>query len=142
MIMEEGNYVWLLAANAHNVDGWRQVAELGLALLFSALVGLEREIRQKSAGLRTYTLVGVGAALFMLISKYGFSDLLEPGRIVLDPLRSSAESASSVQGLSSCDAIRCTESRRQRRSGSRPPSAPVPVPAFLFLRSSPQLFIS
>jgi hypothetical protein len=31
MIMEEGNYVWLLAANAHNVDGWRQVAELGLA---------------------------------------------------------------------------------------------------------------
>jgi hypothetical protein len=55
MIVEEGNYVWLLAANAHNVDGWRQVAELGLALLLSALVGLEREIRQKSAGLRTYT---------------------------------------------------------------------------------------
>jgi hypothetical protein len=40
--------------------------------VLSALVGLEREIRQKSAGLRTYTLVGVSAALFMLISKYGF----------------------------------------------------------------------
>ena len=31
-------------------------------------------MRQKSAGLRTYTLVGVAAALFTLISKYGFND--------------------------------------------------------------------
>ena len=38
---------------------------LVLALLLSAAVGLEREWRQKDAGLRTHTLVGVGAALFL-----------------------------------------------------------------------------
>lgn len=40
-------------------QGWLQLGELFLAFLLSALVGQEREIRQKSAGLRTYTLVGV-----------------------------------------------------------------------------------
>lgn len=43
-------------------QGWRQIGELGLAFVLSALIGLEREMRQKSAGLRTYTLVGFGAA--------------------------------------------------------------------------------
>jgi putative Mg2+ transporter-C (MgtC) family protein len=41
-------------------QGWRQIGELALALLLSAAVGLEREWRQKDAGLRTHTLVGVG----------------------------------------------------------------------------------
>jgi putative Mg2+ transporter-C (MgtC) family protein len=77
-------------------EGWRQVGELGLALLLAALIGLEREVRQKSAGLRTHTLVGVGAALFMLISKYGFSDVLEPGRVILDPSRVAAQIVTGV----------------------------------------------
>ncbi len=84
------------AAPALNGEGWRQAAELALALLLSALIGLEREIRQKSAGLRTHTLVGVGAALFMLISKYGFTDVLEPGRVVLDPSRVAAQIVTGV----------------------------------------------
>jgi putative Mg2+ transporter-C (MgtC) family protein len=50
--------------------------------------GLEREIRQRSAGLRTYTLVGFASAL---ISKYGFTDILETGRVVLDPSRIAAQ---------------------------------------------------
>ncbi|MFZ0668607.1 MAG: MgtC/SapB family protein [Acidimicrobiales bacterium] len=77
-------------------EGWKQIGELGLALLLSALIGIEREIRQKSAGLRTHTLVGVGAALFMLISKYGFNDVLEPGRVVLDPSRVAAQIVTGV----------------------------------------------
>jgi putative Mg2+ transporter-C (MgtC) family protein len=86
------------AAAAHplNGEGWRQAAELGLALVLSAAIGLEREIRQKNAGLRTHTLVGVGAALFMLISKYGFTDVLEPGRVVLDPSRVAAQIVTGV----------------------------------------------
>jgi putative Mg2+ transporter-C (MgtC) family protein len=71
--------------------GWEQVGELGLALVLSAIIGLEREFRQKSAGLRTHTLVGLGAALFMLVSKYGFSDVLRPGAVVLDPSRVAAQ---------------------------------------------------
>lgn len=72
-------------------EGWRQIGELALASLLSSLIGLERELRQKSAGLRTHTLVGVGAALFMFISKYGFGDVLVPGQIVLDPSRVAAQ---------------------------------------------------
>ena len=68
-----------------------QLAELALAFVLSALIGLEREIRQKSAGLRTYTLVGVSSALIMLVSKYGFTDILENGRVVLDPSRVAAQ---------------------------------------------------
>jgi putative Mg2+ transporter-C (MgtC) family protein len=79
-----------------NIEGWRQVGESGLALLLSSLIGLEREIRQKSAGLRTHTLVGVGAALFMLISKYGFNDVLATGRIILDPSRVAAQIVTGV----------------------------------------------
>src|ERR1700683_2913067 len=84
------------AAPPLNGAGWRQAAELGLALVLSALIGLEREIRQKSAGLRTHTLVGVGAALFMLISKYGFTDVLETGRVILDPSRVAAQIVSGI----------------------------------------------
>ena len=86
------------AATAHalNVEGWLQAGELGLALVLSAAIGAEREIRQKNAGLRTHTLVGVGAALFMLISKYGFTDVLEPRLVVLDPSRVAAQIVTGV----------------------------------------------
>jgi putative Mg2+ transporter-C (MgtC) family protein len=77
-------------------QGWLQLEELALAFVLSALVGLEREMRQKAAGLRTYTLVGVSAALFMLISKYGFMDVLENGRIVVDPSRVAAQVVSGI----------------------------------------------
>jgi putative Mg2+ transporter-C (MgtC) family protein len=75
---------------------WHQLAELGLAFVLSALIGLERELRQKSAGLRTYTLVGFSSALIILVSKYGFTDILEPNRIVLDPSRIAAQIVSGI----------------------------------------------
>lgn len=71
-------------------QGWRQIGELALAFGLSSLIGLEREWRQKSAGLRTHTLVGVGAALFLIVSKYGFTDVLG-SRVVLDPSRVAAQ---------------------------------------------------
>ena len=70
---------------------WR----LGLALVLSSVIGLEREIEQKSAGLRTYTLVGVGAAVFMLVSIYGFSASLGT-HVVLDPSRVAAQIVSGI----------------------------------------------
>ncbi len=72
-------------------QGWPQLADLLLAFALASLIGLEREFRQRSAGLRTYTLVGFGAALFMLVSKYGFGDILEPRTVVLDPSRIAAQ---------------------------------------------------
>src|SRR5580700_7303430 len=69
----------------------KQFIELGTAFVLSAAIGLEREIRHKSAGLRTYTVVGTAAALFLLISKYGFTNVLVNGLIVLDPSRVAAQ---------------------------------------------------
>jgi len=77
-------------------QGWVQLAELALAFVLSASIGLEREMRQKSAGLRTYTLVGVSSALIMLVSKYGFTDILENGRVVVDPSRVAAQIVSGI----------------------------------------------
>ena len=86
----------LAAASVPNTEGWLQAGELGMGLLLSAVIGLEREIRQKSAGLRTHTMVGVGAALFMLVSKYGFTDVLSPGLVLLDPSRVAAQVVSGI----------------------------------------------
>ena len=77
-------------------QGLVQFAELGLAFGLSALVGIERELKQKAAGLRTHTLVGLGAALIMLVSKYGFEDVMLKGLIVLDPSRVAAQIVSGI----------------------------------------------
>lgn len=45
-----------------------------VAVLLGAAIGYERELRGKSAGVRTHILVAVGSAFFMIISKYGFAD--------------------------------------------------------------------
>ncbi|HEY1898854.1 MAG TPA: MgtC/SapB family protein [Steroidobacteraceae bacterium] len=77
-------------------QSWVQFGELALALVLSSLIGLEREFRAKSAGLRTHTLVGVAAALIMLVSKYGFSDTIVKYAIVLDPSRVAAQIVSGI----------------------------------------------
>lgn len=88
-----GSFRILAAVDA---QGWKQVGELCLAFVLSSLIGLEREWRQKSAGLRTHALVGLGAALFMIVSKYGFFDVLSPGRVVVDPSRVAAGVVSGI----------------------------------------------
>jgi putative Mg2+ transporter-C (MgtC) family protein len=77
-------------------QSWAQIGALTLALVLSSLIGLEREFRAKSAGLRTHILVGVAAALIMLVSKYGFSDTLSKYSVVLDPSRVAAQIVSGI----------------------------------------------
>jgi putative Mg2+ transporter-C (MgtC) family protein len=84
-----------LGAGATSGQTWVQVGELGLAFLLSALIGLERELRQKSAGLRTLTIVGFASALFIQIGKYGFFDVLG-GDVRLDPSRVAAQVVSGL----------------------------------------------
>ncbi|HEY9800217.1 MAG TPA: MgtC/SapB family protein [Leptolyngbyaceae cyanobacterium] len=50
-----------------NNDFWQMVFRLFLALLIGAIIGLERELRRKPAGLRTHMLVSFGSAIFVLI---------------------------------------------------------------------------
>ena len=57
---------------------------------------LERELQGKSAGIRTQTIVGTAAALILLVSKYGFSDVLVPGTVEVDPSRVAAQIVSGI----------------------------------------------
>lgn len=76
-------------------QGWLQLGELGLAFALSSLVGLERQLRGKSAGIRTQAIVGTASALFFLVSKYGFTDVLSD-HVVLDPSRVAAQIVSGI----------------------------------------------
>jgi putative Mg2+ transporter-C (MgtC) family protein len=77
-------------------QGYHQIIELVVAFGLTALIGLERETRGKSAGLRTQTIVGTSAALILLVSKYGFGDVVSPGAIILDPSRVAAQIVSGI----------------------------------------------
>lgn len=58
-----------------------------LSIICGAGIGLERETRLKTAGIRTHIIVSLGSALMMIISKYGFEDVLQSGSMSLDPSR-------------------------------------------------------
>lgn len=52
-----------------------------LAAFLSALIGMDRERREKNAGLRTHMLVGLGACLFTLLSRLAFGDVADSSRV-------------------------------------------------------------
>ncbi|WP_345674901.1 MgtC/SapB family protein [Yinghuangia aomiensis] len=85
-----------LAAGFQRGAGWAQLGEILLAFVLSSAIGVEREIRNKSAGLRTHALVGVGTALFVEVSKYGFADVMPPGAAGYDPSRIAAQIVSGI----------------------------------------------
>ncbi|QKJ87237.1 MgtC/SapB family protein [Paramixta manurensis] len=69
---------------------------IALAGVLGGLIGLERQMRAKEAGLRTHILVGIGSAMFMIVSKYGFDDILNQTHIGLDPSRIAAQVVSGM----------------------------------------------
>jgi putative Mg2+ transporter-C (MgtC) family protein len=77
-------------------QGSRHLIELFAAFGLTTLIGLERTIQGKVAGLRTQTIVGTSSALVLLISKYGFSDVLSPQTVELDPSRVAAQIVSGI----------------------------------------------
>ncbi|MBE7247124.1 MAG: MgtC/SapB family protein [Actinomycetospora chiangmaiensis] len=72
------------------------VARLALAALFGSVIGLERERLLWAAGLRTHMLVCVGSCLIMLVSAFGFGDVLGTDHVVLDPSRIAAQVVSGI----------------------------------------------
>lgn len=59
-------------------------------------IGVEREYRAKEAGYRTHFLVALGSALLMIVSQYGFSDVLAADLVRLDPSRIAAQVVSGI----------------------------------------------
>jgi putative Mg2+ transporter-C (MgtC) family protein len=74
------------------------VLRLALATVLAGLVGVERERRDRAAGMRTQALVGLGACLFMIVSAYGFSQALGQ-HVTLDPSRVAAQIVSGISFL-------------------------------------------
>ncbi len=57
------------------------VFRIVLSLLFGALVGIERQWHHKNAGLKTNTLVAIGATAFALVSQHGFGPNSNPAQV-------------------------------------------------------------
>lgn len=75
---------------------WDFVWRLVLAALFGTIIGLDREYREKEAGFRTHFLVSLGSALMMIVSQYGFSEILTHDGVPLDPSRIAAQVVSGI----------------------------------------------
>ena len=79
------------------------LARLALAVVLCGAIGLERESRGQAAGLRTHILVGLGSALFTLVSAYAFVDA---PRTNIDPTRIAAQIVTGVGFLGAGTIIR------------------------------------
>ena len=76
------------------MDGLDVLARLGLAAVCGLAIGLERQLNQHEAGMRTHVLVALGAALFTIAGAYGFKDIDQAATV--DPARVAAQVASGV----------------------------------------------
>ena len=76
-----------------HLDLWEVALRLAVAAALTGAVGLERELRERAAGLRTHMLVGVGSALFTIISAYAWGDFVfdRTQGTAFDPTRIAAQ---------------------------------------------------
>ncbi|MBI0092540.1 MgtC/SapB family protein [Lactobacillus sp. M0403] len=72
------------------------ILRLVIASLCGALIGYERAIQRKSAGVRTHIVVAFSSALFMILSKYGFADLIKISGMEYDASRIAAQIVSGI----------------------------------------------
>jgi putative Mg2+ transporter-C (MgtC) family protein len=75
---------------------WNLILRLLIAAVLGSIVGADRERLAWAAGLRTHMLVCVGACLFMIVSAFGFSDILGTRNVILDPSRIAAQVVSGI----------------------------------------------
>ncbi|MBX7158267.1 MAG: MgtC/SapB family protein [Verrucomicrobiae bacterium] len=72
------------------------ILRLVTSAILGGIVGLERERLEWAAGLRTHMLVCLGSALIMIVSSFGFADILTNPQAILDPSRVAAQVVSGI----------------------------------------------
>jgi putative Mg2+ transporter-C (MgtC) family protein len=72
------------------------ILRLIVAALLGGAIGWDRERLERTAGLRTHLLVSVGAALIIIVSAFGFADILGTPDVILDPSRIAAQVVSGI----------------------------------------------
>lgn len=76
---------------------WTEITlRLFMAAFFGGLIGIERERRVWVAGMRTHMMVCVGACLVMIVSAYGFSEVLGSDYMRVDPSRVASQVVSGI----------------------------------------------
>ncbi|WP_147565447.1 MgtC/SapB family protein [Clostridium tyrobutyricum] len=78
------------------MDQWELMLRLLISGVLGSLIGFERRSHYKEAGLRTHFVVALGSALIMIVSKYGFMDLINTQSVSLDPSRVAAQVVSGI----------------------------------------------
>jgi putative Mg2+ transporter-C (MgtC) family protein len=91
-----------------NLDLWEVALRLAVAAALTGAVGLERELRERAAGLRTHMLVGVGSALFTIVSAYAWGDFVfdRTQGTAFDPTRIAAQIVTGIGFLGAGAIIR------------------------------------
>jgi putative Mg2+ transporter-C (MgtC) family protein len=91
-----------------DVEWWDVLLRLVVAAALTGAIGIERELRERAAGLRTHMLVGVGSALFTIVSAYGWGafDFSTPEGVVFDPTRIAAQIVTGIGFLGAGAIIR------------------------------------
>ncbi|MDI0265472.1 MgtC/SapB family protein [Clostridioides difficile] len=82
--------------NNHILIQFGYIARIIIAGFCGALIGYERKNRLKEAGIRTHFIVALGSALIIIVSKYGFNDIVGTPGIGLDPARVAAQVVSGI----------------------------------------------
>jgi putative Mg2+ transporter-C (MgtC) family protein len=98
----------VLGSSLPTLDWPEVLLRVALAAVLGGVLGLEREFREREAGLRTHLLVCVGSALFTIVSAYGFTEFLRSGEAVVraDPTRIAAQIVTGIGFLGAGAIIR------------------------------------
>jgi putative Mg2+ transporter-C (MgtC) family protein len=97
-----------IASSIPSLSSAEILGRVALAAALGAVLGFERELRDREAGLRTHLLVSVGSALFTIVSAYGFREFLTSGASVVraDPTRIAAQIVTGIGFLGAGAIIR------------------------------------
>jgi len=99
---------FLVSSGVPTLGDWDSLLRLAVAAGLGTAIGVEREIRDREAGIRTHLLVSLGSALFTIVSAYGFHAFLTSGDTVVraDPTRIAAQIVTGIGFLGAGAIIR------------------------------------